>query len=180
MGKHSAIRLPSDGPSEIQNFSKGEDRARLSQTALKAFVKLAGRWGMSNPESAALLGVSLSTWERIKRGERTEPLVPGPALTRVSALTGIVQGTTSAVRRDEMAGTGGLSSRTSGPFFENRRPIDAMDRGWYSPDARSAPLYRCCPRGPLSRNSSKVFRSSGMPSPAPSGSSRQHGYGIRC
>lgn len=126
VGKHSAIRLPSDGPSEIQNFSKGEDRARLSQTALKAFVKLAGRWGMSNPESAALLGVSLSTWERIKRGERTEPLSQDQ-LTRVSALTGTFKGL-HLLFADEMADRW-PQLPNKGPLFENRRPIDAMIEG---------------------------------------------------
>ena len=126
MGKHSAIKLPSGAKIELQNFSKGEDRTRLTQTALKAFVKLASHWGMSNPESAALLGVSLSTWERIKRGERTEPLSQDQ-LTRVSALTGTFKGL-HLLFADEMADRW-PQLPNNGPLFENRRPIDAMIEG---------------------------------------------------
>jgi hypothetical protein len=126
MGKPSAIKLPAAGGADIQNFSKGKDRARLTQTALKAFVKLAGHWRISNPEAAALLGVSLSTWERIKRGGRTEALSQDQ-LTRVSALIGTFKGL-HLLFADEMADRW-LQLPNKGPLFENRRPIDAMIEG---------------------------------------------------
>jgi uncharacterized protein (DUF2384 family) len=111
---------------EIQTFSDGESRARLSGTASKAFARLAKLWSLSNAESAALLGVSQSTWERIKRGERTDPLSQDQ-LTRVSALVGAFKGLhllfadTMADRWPQLA--------NKGPLFEYRRPIDAMIEG---------------------------------------------------
>ena len=52
-----------DGP---QTFAAEGDRARLSATALKAFRRLSEHWDLTNQEAAALLGVSTSTWDRIK------------------------------------------------------------------------------------------------------------------
>src|SRR3546814_8311217 len=59
-------------PIDVQTFSKGEDRARLSGVALKAFRSIVDQWSLSNSEAAALLGVSDNTWDRIKRGARSE------------------------------------------------------------------------------------------------------------
>ncbi|HEY2009832.1 MAG TPA: antitoxin Xre-like helix-turn-helix domain-containing protein [Rhizomicrobium sp.] len=113
-------------PKEIQTFSDGDARARLSTTGIKAFAKLANQWGLANSEAAALLGVSLSTWERIKRGERTEALSQDQ-LTRISALVGMFKGL-HLLFADAMADKWPqLPNR--GPLFENRRPIDAMIDG---------------------------------------------------
>lgn len=111
---------------EIQTFSDGKDRARLSGTALKAFTRLAKQWELSNGESAALLGVSQSTWDRIKRGERSDPLSQDQ-LTRVSALVGTFKGL-HLLFTDAMADRWPQLAN-KGPLFENRRPIDAMIEG---------------------------------------------------
>ena len=43
---------------------------RLSEVALKAFLALMKAWDLSNAEASALLGVSASTFDRVKRGYR--------------------------------------------------------------------------------------------------------------
>ena len=110
----------------IQTFSDADSRARLSGTAAKAFVRLAKQWGLSNGEAAALLGVSPSTWDRIKRGDRAEALSQDQ-LTRVSALAGTFKGL-RLLFADAMADRW-PQLPNKGPLFENRRPIDAMIEG---------------------------------------------------
>ena len=53
-----------------QTFADERDRARLSEVALKAFLALMKAWDLSNAEASALLGVSASTLDRVKRGNR--------------------------------------------------------------------------------------------------------------
>ena len=111
---------------EVQTFAREEDRARLSATAAKAFRKLAAQWHLSNPESAALLGVSPSTWDRMKRGDRTDTLSQDQ-LTRISALVGIYKGL-------HLLFVGDMADRwprlaNKGPLFDNLDPVEAMIRG---------------------------------------------------
>lgn len=110
----------------LQTFSDADDRTRISGTAGKAFVRLVRHWGLSNPEAAALLGVSQSTWERTKRGDRTEPLSQDQ-LTRVSALVGTFKGL-HLLFADAMADKW-PQLPNKGPLFGNKRPIDAMIEG---------------------------------------------------
>jgi hypothetical protein len=113
-------------PAELETFSDADSRARLSGTALKAYVRLAEKWGLSNAEAAALLGVSLSTWERTKRGGRAEPLSQDQ-LTRVSALVGTFKGL-HLLFADSMADRW-PQLPNKGPLFGSKRPIDAMIEG---------------------------------------------------
>jgi hypothetical protein len=111
---------------EVQTFSNAESRSRLSRTASRAFMRLAGHWGLSNAEAAALLGVSQSTWDRLKCGERSDPLSQDQ-LTRVSALVGTFKAL-HLLFADAMADRWPQLPNL-GPLFENRRPIDAMIDG---------------------------------------------------
>ncbi|WP_374597977.1 antitoxin Xre-like helix-turn-helix domain-containing protein [Brevundimonas sp.] len=81
-------RLPPVSP---QTFADEADRARLSSVALTAFRSLVTIWGLSAPQAAALLAVSPSTWERMRRGEAGTRMNQDQ-LTRVSALVGILKG----------------------------------------------------------------------------------------
>ena len=112
--------------SGLQTFSEADGRARLSGTAGKAFARLAKHWNLSNAEAAALLGVSQSTWDRMKRGDRTEALSQDQ-LTRVSALAGTFKAL-HLLFADAMADRW-PQLPNKGPLFENRRPIDAMIEG---------------------------------------------------
>ena len=111
---------------DIQTFAGASDRARLSPTALKAFRALSGHWALSNAEAAALLGVSASTWDRMKRGGKADALTQDQ-LTRVSALVGIFKGL-HLLFADATADLW-PQQPNSGPIFESKRPIDAMIAG---------------------------------------------------
>jgi len=110
----------------VQTFSDEADRTRLSATACKAFLRLADVWELANSEAAALLGVSVRTFERMKRGSKTETLSQDQ-LTRVSALVGTFKGL-RLLFADRMADRWPLLAN-KGPLFGNRRPIDAMIEG---------------------------------------------------
>jgi hypothetical protein len=113
-------------PADLQTFSGDKDRERLSAVAIKAFRALAERWELSNPEAAALLGVSGSTWDRIKRGSWNHALSQDQ-LTRVSATVGVFKGL-SLLFADTMADRWPrLPNR--GPLFDRRTPIEVMIEG---------------------------------------------------
>lgn len=113
-------------PIDVQTFSKNEDRERLSGVALKAFRAVAEQWGLVNSEAAALLGVSDSTWDRIKRGGRDQALSQDQ-LTRASAAIGLYKGL-HLLFADAMADQWPkLANR--GPIFQRRSPVEAMIEG---------------------------------------------------
>lgn len=113
-------------PSGPQTFAAEADRERLSKTALKAFRRLADRWELSNVEAAALLGVSSSTWDRIK-ADRWDGALSQDQLTRVSAMVGVFKGL-------HLLFADGMAERwprlpNRGPVFERLSPIAAMIEG---------------------------------------------------
>lgn len=113
-------------PIDVQTFSKNEDRERLSAVALKAFQAVAAHWDLSNGEAAALLGVSESTWDRIKRGT-WEQALSQDQLTRASAAIGVYKGL-HLLFADGMADEWPrLPNR--GPIFQRLSPVDAMIEG---------------------------------------------------
>jgi hypothetical protein len=110
----------------LQTFSAEVDRRRLTPAAVKAVVRLTDRWEASNAQAAALLGVSESTWDRIKAG-RWDQVLSQDQLTRASALIGIFKGL-HVLFADSMADRWPrLANR--GPVFDRRSPIDAMIEG---------------------------------------------------
>lgn len=113
-------------PIEIQTFSSEADRKRLTSVALKAFKRLAEHWELTNQEAATLLGVSMSTLDRIKRGSWDGELSQDQ-LTRVSALVGIYKGL-HLLFADDMADRW-PRLRNKGPLFGRSPPIDAMIQG---------------------------------------------------
>ena len=113
-------------PIEVQTFTSSNDRERLSGVALKAYKALSEQWGLSNSEAAALLGVSESTWDRIKRGAWDQPLSQDQ-LTRASAAIGVYKGL-HLLFADQMADRWPkLPNR--GPIFQRRSPVEAMIEG---------------------------------------------------
>ena len=110
----------------VQTFADEKDRARLSEVAVKAFLNLARAWDLSNAEAAALIGVSPSSLDRMKRGAR--PIAqPGPDDPRLGAGRHL-QGPASSVRRRRPP-TQWVRRPNSGPLFERRTPIEAMIEG---------------------------------------------------
>jgi hypothetical protein len=113
-------------PAEVQSFAAPGDRARLSGTALRAFQALSREWELSNAEAAALLGVSESTWDRIKRAKWDQPLSQDQ-LTRASAAIGLYKGL-HLLFADAMADRWPRLAN-SGPIFRRMSPVEAMIEG---------------------------------------------------
>lgn len=107
-------------------FAAESDRERLSKTALKAFRRIVKAWGLTTAQSAALLGVSVSTWERMKP-ETGGKVLSQDQMTRISALTGIYKGLHLLFAND-MADRWPLLDN-SGPLFDRRSPVAAMIDG---------------------------------------------------
>ena len=109
-----------------ETLADEKDRARLSPVAIKAMKEIATRWQLRGHETAALLGVSPSTWDRIAAG-KWEQSLSQDQLTRVSAIIGVFKGL-HTLFADDMADRW-ARLRNSGPLFDNRTPIEAMIEG---------------------------------------------------
>jgi Antitoxin Xre-like helix-turn-helix domain/Antitoxin Xre/MbcA/ParS C-terminal toxin-binding domain len=112
-------------PGGLRTFARESERARLSPVAIKAFLSLAKAWGLSNAEAAALIGVSASSLDRIKRGYR--PTLSQDQLTRVSALVGIFKGL-HLLFFDDTADAW-VRRPNAGPLFDRKTPVEAMIEG---------------------------------------------------
>ena len=109
-----------------QTFADESDRRRLSPVAIKAMQRIAEHWQLKGQQSAALLGVSASTWDRIAAGKWDQSLSQDQ-LTRVSAIVGVFKGL-HLLFADEMADRW-ARLRNRGRLFANRTPLDAMIEG---------------------------------------------------
>ena len=111
---------------ELQTFADEPDRARLSAAAIKAVIRLVSAWDGSNAQGAALLGVSESTWDRMKAG-KWEGVLSQDQLTRASALIGVFKGL-------HLLFADGMADRwpqlpNRGPVFDRMTPVQAMIAG---------------------------------------------------
>jgi Protein of unknown function (DUF2384) len=109
-----------------QTFAAEPDRERLTPAALEACRNLAKAWNITGDEMAALLGVSPSTWDRIK-GATWRQALSQDQLTRASALIGLFKGL-HLLFADAMADRW-VRLQNSGPLFANRTPIETMIDG---------------------------------------------------
>ena len=121
----SAVSL-AEAPRGLQTFAADGDRGRLTGAAVKAVLRLADAWGTSNAEGAALLGVSQSTWDRMKAGT-WEGTLSQDQLTRASALIGLFKGLHLLFANDLADRWPKLENRA--PVFDRLSPVDAMIRG---------------------------------------------------
>lgn len=112
--------------SGLQTFSGEADRRRLTAAAVKAVLRLVEAWGGSNAEGAALLGVSESTWDRMK-GAKWDGTLSQDQLTRASALIGVFKGLHLLFADDMADRWPKLVNR--GPIFDRKTPIEAMIEG---------------------------------------------------
>ena len=108
------------------DFSRDADRVRLSKVALKAYRRLVEQWGLTGQQAAALLDVSLSTWERLKQDEKGKALSQDQ-MTRISALVGVFKGL-HLLFADDMADRW-PSLGNKAPLFAHMSPIESMIRG---------------------------------------------------
>lgn len=117
---------PTRGPDTPQTFAGEADRKRLTPAALQAIRALATAWRLTGDEAALLLGVSASTWDRMRAGHWSGTLSQDQ-LTRVSALVGIHKGL-HLLFADDMADRWPRLAN-AGPLFEGGAPIRAMIEG---------------------------------------------------
>lgn len=115
---------PSKAP---QTFAREADRERLTPTALEAYRALSRHWKLTGEESASLLSVSLSTWNRIL-AETWKGALSQDQLMRVSALVGVFKGLNLLFANREMQ-DGWVRLPNEGPLFQGKAPIDAMIEG---------------------------------------------------
>lgn len=115
-----------EAPQGLQTFAAEGDRGRLTGAAVKAVLRLAEAWGASNAEGAALLGVSESTWDRMKAGT-WEGTLSQDQMTRASALIGLFKGLHLLFANDLADRWPKLENRA--PVFDRHSPIEAMIEG---------------------------------------------------
>ena len=110
-------------PVRQQAFARASDRERLTPAGLAGLKSVVTAWHLSAPEAADLLGVSSSTWDRIRAGTWRQSLSQDQ-LTRVPAIVGIYKGL-HLLFADDMADRW-IRLRNSGPLFLNLTPAEAM------------------------------------------------------
>ncbi len=117
-------RVPS--PTVIQTFASEQDRVRLTPAALDGMRQLADKWKLTGDQAAQLLGVSPSTWDRIRASQWSGSLSQDQ-LTRVSALIGTFKGL-NLLFADGMADRWPYLAN-KGPLFANLTPLQRMQEG---------------------------------------------------
>lgn len=109
-----------------QTFAGEADRRRLTPPALKALVRLTAAWHVTKEQAAALVGVSPSTWDRIRQG-RWQQTLSQDQFMRASTLIGIYKALHLLFADDLAEQWPGL--RNKGPLFGNLTPVESMIEG---------------------------------------------------
>ena len=110
-----------------QTFVSEHDRAHLTPSAVLALRNIAGAWKLTATEAAALVGVSETTWGRIKSNDWNQ-VFSQDQMMRVSAMIGIFKGL-HLLFADGM-GDRWVRLQNAGPLFHRLTPIDALiERG---------------------------------------------------
>jgi len=93
-----------------------------AEVALKAFGRIAGAWGLSLAEAAALADMSESTWKRARKG--AVPVLTQDQMLRLSALIGIYKAL--ALYFDDDLAQRWMGLPNGGPLFDGARPVDTL------------------------------------------------------
>lgn len=120
---HSGL---SHGTEKIQTFASEADRERLKVTAINAIKKLGKEWDLTRDETAKLLALSPSTWDRILNHPENASLNQDQMI-RISALIGIFKGL-HLLFADNMANRWPCL-KNAGPIFNDHTPIEVMLEG---------------------------------------------------
>lgn len=108
-------------------FAHEDERRRYTPAALNAYLSIVDKWGLSGAQAAALLAVSTSTWERIKRDAAKAAPLNQDQLTRLSALIGAYKGL-HLLFADELADRW-MELPNRGPLFGGLTPVESMIEG---------------------------------------------------
>ncbi|GLQ05878.1 MbcA/ParS/Xre antitoxin family protein [Sneathiella chinensis] len=93
---------------------------------VKALVRTADHWNLTNDEAAALLDVPVATWNRMKKGTFQGNLDRDKA-TRASLIIGIFKGLRLLFNGPLTHGW--VKQPNTGPLFNGLTPLDYMTRG---------------------------------------------------
>lgn len=121
-----AMVLDARDASPRQTFADESDRRRLTPPALKALLRLTAAWHLTREQAAALVGVSPSTWDRIRQDRWRQSLTQDQFM-RASALIGIYKAL-HLLFADALADRW-PTLRNKGPLFENLTPVESMVEG---------------------------------------------------
>ena len=101
------------------------DRDRIA-VVVKAVVRAADAWGLTNIEGAALFDVPTATWSRMKAG-RYRGTLDQDKVTRASLIIGLFNGLASLFNGP--LAYGWPKAPNTGPGFEGKTPIQVMCEG---------------------------------------------------
>lgn len=105
---------------------KLRDAAQINAVALKAYVRVAEAWSLSQKDAAALADMSESTWKRAKKPDFAGVLTKDQLL-RLSSVFGIYKSLelffSEALARDW------VTRPNKGPLFGGERPVDIAIEG---------------------------------------------------
>lgn len=114
------------GAGNVQTFVLEADRARLAPAALSAVKNLAKKWGLTRDETAKLIAMSPSSWDRMI----SNPTAQCPSqdqMTRISVIIGIFKGL-NLLFADDMANRW-PRLKNAGQLFNDHSPIELMITG---------------------------------------------------
>jgi hypothetical protein len=109
------------------DLSNPAERARLSKSAIKAFVNIAEKWNLTEAQARGLLGgVASSTyhaWKTRPAGKRSSVLrLDQDTLTRISLVIGIYKAL--HIYFDDRWSDRWMTLGNRGPLFQGHPPID--------------------------------------------------------
>lgn len=104
-------------------FDNPDDRKRLSPSAAIGARNILRIWCVPSASAAILIGVSLSTWYRIRHNQWSGTFSQDQ-MTRVSLLLGIYRGL--QIQFGEDLGDRWVNLRNNGPLFCGRTPCEFM------------------------------------------------------
>jgi hypothetical protein len=104
-------------------FADAADRKRLSPACARAMRTIFRDWRVPRHQAAAVLGVSLYSWNRIQN-DNWRGCFSQDQLTRASLTLGIYGSLHSVF--DQVLANQWVSLANSGPLFRGKRPIEFM------------------------------------------------------
>jgi Protein of unknown function (DUF2384) len=113
-------------PAPLVDLTSRAERARLSASGLKAFFRLADRWGVRDEDARALLG-GVSNGPYYKWKKEPERLLDADTLTRISYLIGIFKALN--ILYGEKLADEWVQLPNSNRIFGGRTPLEYMMRG---------------------------------------------------
>lgn len=102
-----------------------QDKAKIA-TLIKAVVRTADRWSLTNAESAALFDVPTATWSRMKAGTYNG-MLDQDKVTRASLMIGLFKGLRLLFNGPLTYGW--PKTANSGPDFMGQSPVEVMIAG---------------------------------------------------